>query len=149
MRDLERGGEDSDGSLFAGQREGSPLSNMALMIMLRGMKQGRHHRPTDFARPLATGASELSSFSGEAPRTAPAHQIQNEVERAYPSGDALEKRRGMMETWPNQYKSTAAVEGWLIGQQKIRGKEYDAGMPNLSQAQTAIIRNIYRQIYRS
>ena len=39
LRNLERGREDGDAYVFAGQREGSPLSNMALLMMLRRMRR--------------------------------------------------------------------------------------------------------------
>jgi hypothetical protein len=40
LRNLERDREDGDAYVFAGEREGSPLSNMAWLMMLR-----RHHGP--------------------------------------------------------------------------------------------------------
>ncbi len=40
LRDLKRGHESGSDYVFVGQRDGSPLSNMALQMMLRGMKRG-------------------------------------------------------------------------------------------------------------
>ena len=98
LRELERDRESGDDYVFAGQRERSPLSNMALLMMLRRMKQG-DITAHGFRSTLSDWASEVSSFSGELRETALAHTIQNKAERAYRRGDALEKRREMMEAW--------------------------------------------------
>ena len=98
LRDLERDREDGGDYVFAGQREGSPLSNMALLMMLRRMKRG-DITAHGFRSSFSDWASEVSSFSGELRETALAHTIQNKAERAYRRGDALEKRREMMEAW--------------------------------------------------
>ena len=95
---MERDREDGDDYVFAGQREGSPLSNMALLMMLRRMKRG-DITAHGFRSTFSDWASEVSSFSGELRETALAHTIQNKAERAYRRGDALEKRREMMEAW--------------------------------------------------
>ena len=96
---------DSDGDDYvcAGQREGSPLSNMALLMMLRRIGRGDLTAP-GFRSTFSDWASEVSSFSGELRETALAHAIQNKAERAYRRGDALEKRREMMEDWANWCK---------------------------------------------
>ena len=52
-----------------------------------------------------------------APRTALAHTIQNKADRAYRRGDALEKRREMMEDWanwcnPTETRDEEGVESW-------------------------------------
>ncbi len=87
-----------DDCVFVGQREGTPLSNMALLMMLRRMKR-EDITAHGFRSSFSDWASEVSSFSGELRETALAHTIQNKVERAYRRGDALEKRREMMEAW--------------------------------------------------
>ena len=98
LRDLERDRESDSDCVFAGQRAGSPLSNMALLMMLRRMKRG-DITAHGFRSSFSDWASEVSSFSGELRETALAHTIQNKAERAYRRGDALEKRREMMEAW--------------------------------------------------
>ena len=95
---LERDRENGGDYVFAGQREGSPLSNMALLMMLRRMKRDEI-TAHGFRSTFSDWASEVSSFSGELHETALAHTIQNKSERAYRRGDALEKRREMMEAW--------------------------------------------------
>jgi integrase len=100
LRELRGADADSsaDDCVFAGQREGTPLSNMALLMMLRRMKR-EDITAHGFRSAFSDWASEVSSFSGELRETALAHRIQNKAERAYRRGDALEKRRELMEAW--------------------------------------------------
>src|SRR5271166_393713 len=100
LRDVERDRETGRGYVFVGQWEGSPLSNMALLMMLRRMRRDEI-TAHGFRSTFSDWASEVSSFSGELRETALAHTIQNKAERAYRRGDALEKRRAMMEAWAN------------------------------------------------
>jgi integrase len=90
--------EDGEKYVFAGQRVRNPLSNMALLMMLRRMKR-EDITAHGFRSAFSDWASEVSSFSGELRETALAHTIKNKAERAYRRGDALEKRREMMEEW--------------------------------------------------
>jgi integrase len=71
---------------------------LALLMMLRRMKRG-DITAHGFRSTFSDWASEVSLFSGELRETALAHTIQNKAERAYRRGDALEKRRELMETW--------------------------------------------------
>jgi integrase len=93
-------GERESGNDHAGQREGSPLSNMALLMMQRRMKR-EEITAHGFRSTFSDWASDVSSFSGELRETALAHTIQNKSEQAYRRGDALERRRQMMESWAN------------------------------------------------
>ena len=77
---------------------------MAMLMMLRRMKR-EDVTAHGFRSSFSDWASEVSSFSGELRETALAHTIQNETERAYRRGDALEKRREMMEAWANWCQS--------------------------------------------
>jgi integrase len=52
-----------------------------------------------FRSTFSDWASEVSPFSSELRETALAHTVGTEAERAYRRGDALEKRRAMMESW--------------------------------------------------
>ena len=107
LRDLERDRESDNDYVFAGQREGSPLSNMALLMMLRRMKR-EDITAHGFRSTFSDWASEVSPYSGELREAALAHTIQNKAERAYRRGDALEKRRQMMEAWAGYFAATVA-----------------------------------------
>ncbi len=122
LRDLERDREDGDAYVFAGQSEGSPLSNMALAMMLRRM-QREDITAHGFRSTFSDWASEVSSFSGELRETALAHTIQNKTERAYRRGDALEKRREMMEAWANWCNSAENRDEEAVGFRGDKTKE--------------------------
>ncbi|HZZ23634.1 MAG TPA: integrase arm-type DNA-binding domain-containing protein [Roseiarcus sp.] len=85
--------------VFPGQKAGKPLSNMAMLMLLERM--GRRGMTTShgFRSTFSDWASEVSPFSSELRETALAHTIGNKAEAAYRWGDALEKRRAMMEAW--------------------------------------------------
>jgi integrase len=90
--------EDPFGYVFGGQRAGRPLSNMSLSMMLRRMNRN-DITAHGFRSTFSDWASEVSSFSSELRETALAHTIKGKAERAYRRGDALEKRKKMMEAW--------------------------------------------------
>jgi integrase len=83
--------------VFPGARVGKPLSNMALAMMLRRMKLDvtAHGMRSTFR----DWAGEVSTFPREVAEAALAHAVGDATERAYRRGDALEKRRLMMEAW--------------------------------------------------
>ena len=89
-----------DGFLFPGNRAGHPLSEMSLLMLLRRMK-------TDgitvhgFRSTFRDWAGEETSFPREVAEAALAHTVGNVVEQAYRRGDALEKRRKLMDAWAN------------------------------------------------
>ena len=59
---------------------------------------GKHHGPR--VQELVPGwAGECTSFPREIAEAALAHVVGDETERAYRRGDALEKRRKLMEAW--------------------------------------------------
>ncbi|KLK90139.1 integrase [Microvirga vignae] len=83
--------------VFPGVKAGRPLSVMALEMMLRRMK-------TDvtvhgFRSAFRDWAGERTHFPHEVAEAALAHLVGDAVERAYRRGDALEKRRELMEAW--------------------------------------------------
>jgi integrase len=87
-----------DGFVFAGQRRGRPLSNMAMEMMLRRMGIG-NATVHGFRSSFRDWAGDVSSFAREVIEGALAHAIRDETEQAYRRSDALEKRRKLMEAW--------------------------------------------------
>src|SRR6266700_8379520 len=84
--------------VFPGQRHDRPLSNTSILMLLRRM--GRTDITAHgFRSAFSDWASEVSPYSSELRETALAHTISNKAERAYRRGDALEKRRAMMDSW--------------------------------------------------
>lgn len=91
LRDL-----DSD-VVFPGQRAGKPMSNMALNMLLRRLAVDVTTH--GFRSSFRDWAGEATEYPRELAEAALAHALGDEAERAYRRGDALERRRPMMEAW--------------------------------------------------
>jgi integrase len=87
-----------DGLVFPGRRPGRPLSVMAMEMLLRRMGQDGV-TVHGFRSSFRDWAGECTSFPREIAEAALAHVVGDQTERAYRRGDALEKRRGLMEAW--------------------------------------------------
>jgi integrase len=88
-----------DGELiFAGARTGLPLSNMALLEMVRGMGRGPL-TVHGFRSTFRDWAAETTSYPNHVVEMALAHAIGDKVEAAYRRGDLFEKRRRLMDDW--------------------------------------------------
>ena len=90
--------------LFPGARYGRPLSNMAMLQLMRSMGYGvGGHRgdyvPHGFRSSFRDWSGEVASFPRDVAEMALAHVIQNKVEAAYRRGDLFDKRRDMMQAW--------------------------------------------------
>ena len=83
--------------VFPGMRSGRPLSVMALEMVLRRMKVDVTVH--GFRSAFRDWAGERTHFPREVAEAALAHLVGDAVERAYRRGDALEKRRKLMEAW--------------------------------------------------
>jgi integrase len=84
--------------VFPGGRLGHPLSNMAMLTLLRRM--GRDDLTVHgFRSTFRDWASERTNFSGEVVEMALAHAIDSKTEAAYRRGDVFEKRRRLMYAW--------------------------------------------------
>jgi integrase len=94
--------------VFPGQKPGRPLSNMAMLMLLERMGRRRAITSHGFRSTFSDWASEVSPFSSELRESALAHTIGNKAEAAYRRGDALEKRRAMMEAWAQWCEPKAA-----------------------------------------
>ncbi len=75
-----------------------PLSNMALLMMLRRMKR-RDLTVHGFRSTFRDWVAERTDYPGEVAEMALAHAVRNQVEAAYRRGDLFEKRRQLMEAW--------------------------------------------------
>ncbi len=84
--------------VFAGMREGQPLSDMSLTAVLRRMKRG-DLTAHGFRSTFRDWVAESTSFAGELAEAALAHTVANRVEAAYRRGDLLERRRELMAAW--------------------------------------------------
>ena len=93
-----------DGFVFPGDRPKKPLSNMALLVLLRRMKR------TDitahgFRSTFRDWAAERTNVDPYVVEMALAHTVSSKVEAAYRRGDLFEKRRHLMEAWERYCES--------------------------------------------
>ncbi len=96
--------------IFLGSRNGQPLSNMALLQLMRGLGFGADgekgpYVPHGFRSSFRDWSGEVSSFPRDVAEMALGHTIENKVEAAYRRGDLFQKRAKMMEAWANYVTS--------------------------------------------
>ncbi|RWQ27533.1 integrase arm-type DNA-binding domain-containing protein [Mesorhizobium sp.] len=85
----------------------NPLSNMAMMMLLRRMKQ-TEITVHGFRSGFRDWCGDATSFPREVAEAALAHKVGDETERAYRRSDALEKRRKLMQAWADYLKASKA-----------------------------------------
>jgi integrase len=94
--------------VFPGGRKGGPLSNMAMLALLKRI--GRNDLTAHgFRSTFRDWAAECTNFPREVIEMALAHTIESKVEAAYRRGDLFEKRRQLMEAWARFSEIRAAV----------------------------------------
>ena len=93
--------------VFLGSGAGRPLSVMAMEMVLRrmGLDDVTVH---GFRSAFRDWAGNETHFPREVAEAALAHVIGDKAEQAYRRGDALEKRRALMDAWTNYCMSKAA-----------------------------------------
>jgi integrase len=94
---LDDASPDADSYVFPGARVGRPLSVMALEMVLRRAKVDVTTH--GFRSAFRDWCGERTTFPREVAEAALAHLVGDDVERAYRRGDALEKRRKLMDAW--------------------------------------------------
>jgi integrase len=89
---------DGNGFVFPGRKVGRPLSNMALLQLLKRMDR------TDltvhgFRSTFRDWAGECTNHPREIAEAALAHTLKDKTEAAYARGDLFDKRRILMGDW--------------------------------------------------
>jgi integrase len=100
--------------VFAGSRSGRPLSDRALLMLLRrmGYDAVTSH---GFRSTFRDWAADTTNYPNHVVEMALAHTIRNPVEAAYRRGDLFEKRRKLMDSWAAFCaKALAGVAGKVI-----------------------------------
>ncbi len=87
----------TDSDLVFPGTKGQPLSDMSITAVMRRMKLDAV--PHGFRSTFRDWAGEKTNYPRELAEQALAHTLTNKVEAAYRRGDALEKRREMMNEW--------------------------------------------------
>lgn len=94
--------------VFPGMRAGAPLSNMAMLELLKRM--GRDDVTTHgFRSTFRDWTAERTSYPREVCEMALAHTVSDQVEAAYRRGDLLEKRRRLMAEWARHCETPKVV----------------------------------------
>jgi len=83
--------------VFMGATRDRPLSNMAMLELVRGMHNGLTVH--GFRSTFRDWAAEQTAYPHEMCEIALAHAVGNKVEAAYRRGDMMEKRRRLMADW--------------------------------------------------
>jgi integrase len=84
--------------VFPGGKKGKPLSNMAMLAVLKRMGRG-DLTAHGFRSSFRDWAAERTNFPHEVAEMALAHTVGDKVEVAYRRGDLFQKRRQVMEAW--------------------------------------------------
>lgn len=84
--------------LFMGGKRGKPLSNMAMLALLKRMDYS-HITAHGFRSTFRDWAAEQTGHQRDVAEMALAHSISSKVEAAYRRGDLFEKRRRLMDDW--------------------------------------------------
>lgn len=95
--------------VFPGAKAKAPLSNMALLEMVRGMRPGATTH--GFRSSFKDWASEATSHPDIVSEMALAHTIKDAVERAYRRGELIEKRARLMQDWAGHCTRSPAATG--------------------------------------
>lgn len=93
--------ECGDGYVFPGAKDGSPLSNMAMLVLLQRRMGHEGLTVHGFRSTFRTWAAERTTFPREVAEAALAHVLEDKTEAAYQRGDLFEKRRKLMQSWAN------------------------------------------------
>jgi integrase len=101
------------GYVFPGARAKAPLSNMAMLELLRGMR-GDGITVHGFRSTFSDWARERTAYPRDVVEMALAHIIKDKSEAAYRRGDALEKRRRLMDEWAKYCSSPAQLSGDVV-----------------------------------
>ena len=93
--------------VFPGRYADKPLSDMALMMVVRRDKLG-DITAHGFRSTFRDWAAERTHFPSDVCERALAHTIKNKVQAAYERTDLFEKRRELMDTWAAYVMTKAA-----------------------------------------
>jgi integrase len=97
--------------VFGSAITGRPLSNMALLELVRGMRPGAGLTVHGFRSSFRDWASERTNFAREVVEMALAHAVGDKVEAAYRRGDLFQKRRKLMEAWAGFLAKPVPADG--------------------------------------
>jgi len=100
--------EEGNPYVFVGSRSSAPLSNMAMLELMRGLRPG--FVPHGFRATFRTWAAERTSYPHHVCEAALAHTIPDAVVRSYQRSDLFDKRRKLMGEWDRYCASPPVTE---------------------------------------
>lgn len=103
LKGLREQGNSESPYLFPGGKQNRPLSATSLQKALSGAGGG-DYTLHGWRSTFRDWVAEETTYPSELAEAALAHLVGNEVERAYRRGDALEKRRSLMESWAHHLR---------------------------------------------
>jgi integrase len=101
------------GYVFPGAKAKGPLSNMAMLELLRGM-DGNGFTVHGFRSTFRDWAGDRTNFARDVMEHALAHQIKDKAEASYRRSAALDKRRQLMEAWAKYCSSPRLHPGEVL-----------------------------------
>lgn len=102
-----------DGYLFPSGQASRPLSNMAMLELVRGIK-GHGYTVHGFRSAFRDWCREKTNFPREIAELALAHANKDKTEAAYARGPAIERRRRLMEAWSEYCMSDTTVGATVV-----------------------------------
>jgi len=107
--------------VFPGSRAARPISNMAMLMLLRRMGRG-DLTAHGFRSTFRDWAAERTTFPAEVAEMALAHTVSDRVEAAYRRGDLFQKRRQLAEAWARFCAALPALGQVLPIRQTVSAK---------------------------
>ncbi|MDR6113305.1 MULTISPECIES: phage integrase central domain-containing protein [unclassified Sphingomonas] len=95
--------------VFPGEKEGMPLSQMAMTMVLRRMNFG-HFTVHGMRSAFSDYMGDMTDFPDALIEQSLAHQVGSEVRRAYRRRNAFLKRRALMEHWAQYVTGTLSEQ---------------------------------------
>jgi len=104
--------------VFPGAKEGTPLSNMSCLAVLKRM--GRPDLTVHgFRSTFRDWISESTAYPRDVAEMALAHTIEDKSEAAYRRGDLIEKRKALMADWANHCAVVRVPAGVVAIRSKV------------------------------
>ena len=111
--------EEADAFVFSGRQPGTPLSNMAMLKLIRDM--GRLDFVVHgFRSTFKDWAAETTAHENIVTEMALAHVVGDDVEAAYRRGDLMQKRRALMGDWANFCGSPSSGKGKVVVLRRVQ-----------------------------
>ena len=98
--------------VFPGAQAGQPLSNMAMLELVRGAL-GNGNTVHGFRWSFRDWAADQTAYPNHVVEMALAHIVGDKVEAAYRRGDLFDKRRRLMHEW-SRYCSKSRGNGKVV-----------------------------------